>query len=76
MDSTMDDLEKKGYYNPEKMGLEGVLLRIEKVDVKSKDVSLEGSKFKSGKGAIGMRLAVDYENGEWQLTERNIKWKS
>ncbi|WP_226673511.1 peptide ABC transporter substrate-binding protein [Rossellomorea aquimaris] len=77
MDSTMDELEEDGYYDTDTMALKGVLLRMEKVDFESEDgVLLEVSKFKSGKGAIGLRLVVDYENGEWQLTEQDVIWIS
>ena len=77
MDSTMDELEEDGYYDTDTMALKGVLLRMEKVDFESDDgVLLEVSKFKSGKGAIGLRLVVDYENGEWQLTEQDVNWVS
>lgn len=77
MDATMEELEEKGYYNPDTMALEGVLLRIEKVDFKfNKNVLFEGSKFKSGKGAIGVESTVHYKNGEWQIKESREIWVS
>jgi hypothetical protein len=48
MNATMDELEEKGYFNPDTMALDGVQLRIEKVDIKfHNNVLFEGSKFKS-----------------------------
>jgi hypothetical protein len=77
MDSTLAELEEKGYYNTDTNALEGVLLRIEKVDYKLNDqVLIECSKFKSGKGAIGLRMEVEYEDGEWQLRESELSWIS
>ncbi|MGM0830352.1 MAG: peptide ABC transporter substrate-binding protein [Bacillota bacterium] len=77
MNATMDELEEKGYYNPDTLALDGVLLRIEKVDYKfNNNVLFEGSKFKSGKGAIGVESTIYYENGEWQIKESRETWVS
>ncbi|MGG4166295.1 peptide ABC transporter substrate-binding protein [Rossellomorea vietnamensis] len=77
MDATMDELEEKGYYNPDTNALEGVLLRIEKVDFTFNDhVLIEGSKFKSGIGAIGVMIEVEYEDGKWHLKESELSWIS
>lgn len=77
MEATMDELKEKGYYNPEILALDGVLLRIEKVDFKfNNNVLFEGSKFKSGKGAIGVESTVHYKNGEWQIKESKEIWVS
>ncbi|MGG3916382.1 peptide ABC transporter substrate-binding protein [Rossellomorea vietnamensis] len=77
MDATMDELEEKGYYNPDTNALEGLLLQIEKVDFTFNDhVLIEGSKFKSGIGAVGLRIEVEYEDGEWQLKKSELNWIS
>lgn len=77
MNATMDELKEKGYYNPDTMALEGVLLRIEKVVVKfNNNVLLEGSKFKSGLGAIGVESTIHYKNGEWQIKKSKETWVS
>jgi hypothetical protein len=77
MNATMDELEYNGYYNPDTLALDGVLLRIEKVDFKfNNNVLFEGSKFKSGKGAIGVESTIHYENGEWQIKESRETWVS
>lgn len=77
LDAAMDELEEKGYYNPDTNALEGVFLRIEKVDFTFNDhVLIEGSKFKSGIGAIGLRIEVEYEDGKWHLKESELSWIS
>ena len=77
MNATMEELEEKGYYNPGTLALDGVLLRIEKVDFKfNNNVLFEGSKFKSGKGAIGVEGTVHYKNEEWQIKESKETWVS
>ncbi|MDX8344940.1 peptide ABC transporter substrate-binding protein [Rossellomorea sp. YZS02] len=73
MNATMVELERKGYYDPDTNALEGVLLQIEKVDFTLNDhVLIEGTKFKSGKGAIGLRMEVEHEDGEWKLKESEL----
>ncbi|WP_370223223.1 peptide ABC transporter substrate-binding protein [Cytobacillus sp.] len=77
MNATMDELEEQGYYNSDTQALEGVHLRIEKVDFKlNNNVLFEGSKFKSGKGAIGVESTVYYKNGEWKIKESKETWVS
>ncbi|MFI8686117.1 peptide ABC transporter substrate-binding protein [Rossellomorea sp. NPDC077527] len=77
MNATMDDLEEKGYLNPDTMALDGVLLRIENVDFTfTNNVLFEGSKFKSGLGAIGVEGTVHYKNGEWRMKELEETWVS
>lgn len=77
MNATMDELEEQGYYNSDTQALEGVHLRIEKVDFKlNNNVLFEGSKFKSGKGAIGVESTVYYKNREWKIKESKETWVS
>jgi len=77
MDATFEELEEKGYYDPNTLALDGVLLRIEKVDFKfNNDVLFKGSKFRSGKGAIGVEIIIHYKNGEWKIKESEETWVS
>ncbi|MCA1055855.1 peptide ABC transporter substrate-binding protein [Rossellomorea aquimaris] len=51
MEATFEELKEQGLYNEETMALDGVLLKIEKVDVTfTNEVVLEGSKYRSGLG--------------------------
>ncbi len=77
MDATMEALKEKGYYHPDTLSLEGILLRIERVDFKSNNnVLFQGSKFKSGKGAVGVESTVHYKNEKWQIKESKETWMS
>lgn len=76
MDATMDELEGDGYYNPDTLSLDGILLKIEKVDFKTNNVLFEVSKFKSAKGAIGLESTIHYKNKEWQIKESKKTWVS
>ncbi len=77
IDATFDELKAKGYYNPDTMALEGVLLTIEKVDFKfNNNVFFEGSKYRSGLGAIGVEGTVDYKDGNWKIKESKVTWIS
>ncbi|WP_066250559.1 peptide ABC transporter substrate-binding protein [Neobacillus drentensis] len=77
MVATFDELKEKGFYDPENMSLTGVLLRIEKVDFKwNHNVFFEGSKYRSGLGAIGVEGTVHYKDGTWQIKESKETWIS
>lgn len=77
MNTTFDELKEKGLYNRDTMVLEGVLLKIEKVDYKfNTDVIFTGSKYRSGTGAIGVESTVHFKDGKWQLKESLVNWIS
>ncbi|WP_391116056.1 peptide ABC transporter substrate-binding protein [Psychrobacillus sp. L3] len=77
MDATFEQLKEMGLYNPDTMSLDGVLLRIEKVDIKSNNnIFFEGSKYRSGLGAVGVEVTVHYKDNNWKSKETNITWVS
>lgn len=77
MDATFEELKAKGFYDPERMALDGVHLRIEKIDFKwNHNVFFEGSKYRSGLGAIGVEGTVHYKDGTWQMKESEETWIS
>lgn len=77
MDATMEELKEKGLYNPETTALYGVLLEIQSVDFKSNHtIFFEGSKYRSGLGAIGVEGTVHYKDGEWEIKESKVTWIS
>jgi hypothetical protein len=77
MDATFEELKEKGYYNPDTSTLDGVLLTLEKIDFKfNNNVFLEGSKFRSGLGAIGVESTVHYKDGKWRIKESKETWVS
>ncbi|MCQ6275895.1 peptide ABC transporter substrate-binding protein [Bacillus sp. V3B] len=77
MDATLEQLKEKGLYNPDTMVLDGVLLRIEKVDFKfNNKVFFEGSKYRSGLGAVGVEVTVHYKDNKWKSKEAKVTWIS
>ncbi|WP_144512393.1 peptide ABC transporter substrate-binding protein [Bacillus sp. FJAT-22090] len=77
MDATLEQLKEKGLYNSNTMGLDGVLLRVEKVDFKSNnEIFLEGSKYRSGLGAVGVEVKIHYKHNKWESKEVKMTWIS
>ncbi len=77
MDATLEQLKEKGLYNPDTMRLDGVLLRIEKVDFKfNNEIFFEGSKYRSGLGAVGVEVKVHYKDNKWKSKEVKMTWES
>lgn len=77
MNATFEQLKEKGFYNAETMVLDGVLLSLEKVDFKfNENVFFEGSKYRSGLGAIGVEVTVHYKDNKWTPKEAEMTWIS
>lgn len=77
MDATLEQLKEKGLYNSDTMGLDGVLLRIEKVDFKfNNEIFFEGSKYRSGLGTVGVEVKVHYKDNKWESKEVKMTWIS
>lgn len=76
MDASYEELQEKGLFNPDTKVLDGVLLRIEKVDFVSNDFIFDGSKYRAGDGAVGVKGIVHFKNGNWQIKESKVTWKS
>lgn len=77
MEATFEQLKEKGLYNPDTMALNGVLLRIEKVEFKfNNNIFLEGSKYRSGLGAVGVEITVHYKDDKWKTKEAKQTWIS
>ncbi|MFB5089427.1 peptide ABC transporter substrate-binding protein [Psychrobacillus sp. PGGUH221] len=75
MDATLEQLKEKGYSDT--MRLDGVLLRIEKVDFKSNnEIFFEGSIYRSGLGAVGVEVKVHYKDNKWESKELKMIWIS
>ncbi|CAM5222299.1 hypothetical protein UACE39S_03400 [Ureibacillus acetophenoni] len=77
MDATLEQLKDKGLYNPDTLVLDGVLLRIEKVEYKvNNNIFFEGSKYRSGDGAVGVEVIVHYKDNNWKVKEVKMTWIS
>ena len=77
MDATFEELKEMGLYNPDTLALDGVLLSIEKVDFKfNNNVLMEGSKYHSGTGAVGVEVKIHYKDKRWKAKEVKEIWQS
>jgi hypothetical protein len=77
MDATLEQLKEKGLFNPDTLVLDGVLLRIEIVDFKvNNTIFFEGSKYRSGDGAVGVEVRVHYKDNKWESKETKMTWIS
>lgn len=77
MDTTHEQLKEKGLYNQDTMSLDGVLLRIEKVEFKVNDnIFFEGSKYRSGLGAIGVEVTIHNKDNKWKTKKVKQTWES
>lgn len=77
MDASFDDLKQKGLYDEKRLCLEGIVLSIKTIDILSdSEVKIEGSKYRSGEGAIGVIVTVVYKEGKWQVGKTDLTWIS
>ncbi|GED72962.1 hypothetical protein BRE01_66640 [Brevibacillus reuszeri] len=76
IDSTLDNLRKKGMYDPETLVLKGLLLKITKADFSNQQVILEGTKYRAGDGAIGVKTILENKDGKWRVIESKLIWIS
>lgn len=76
MDASLEDLKEKGLFNKGR-GIDGILLSISEIKVESDDrVMVEGSKYRSPLGAIGVECVIVYKDDKWQLENSKITWIS
>lgn len=77
LDASFQELEERGLFNKETTSLAGVLLRVQKVEFKfGHRIVIEGSKYRSGDGAIGVISTVVYQGRKWKLEDVRITWIS
>ena len=77
MEATFEQLIEKGLFNEETLSLDGVHLRIKKVEFKfNNHIFFEGSKYRSGDGAVGVEGTVYYKDNKWKIKGVNKTWVS
>lgn len=76
MEATYEELKEKGLYDPKTNALYGILLRVQETQISDQQVIVECSKYRSGLGAIGVKVSVEYKKGEWQVTKTDLTWIS
>ncbi|MMZ67045.1 hypothetical protein D1872_295870 [compost metagenome] len=75
-DTTMEELKKEEPEFKETMVLQGVLLKIEKVELGEDYAVIEGSKYRSGTGAIGAKITLELKDEAWSVTKSEMTWIS
>lgn len=75
-DTTFDRLKEEEPGFKENMALEGVLLRVEKVDIREDAAVIEGSKYRSGTGAVGTKITLKLVDGVWSVADAGMTWIS
>jgi len=77
MKASFNDLKQKGLFDEKSLILDGILLSIKKADIESDTkVQIEGSKYRSGNGAIGVVTTIIYKDHTWQVDKADITWIS
>lgn len=74
--ASLDDLKTMGMFNDKNLSIEGVLLKFENITINESSVILNGSKFRSGKGAIGVKCEITIKNNEVKVKSSKITWIS
>lgn len=76
LDMTLEELENQGYIK-DLYFEEGILFRIEDKPIKNNSITMDISKWRSGKGAIGYDdLVIKYKNNKWEITKTGDAWIS
>ncbi|OMF37848.1 hypothetical protein BK133_04780 [Paenibacillus sp. FSL H8-0548] len=76
MEATYEQLMDKGLYNPQTLVLNGILLRVGKTVISETRMVVDGSKYRSGDGAIGVQVTVEINKGKWQVLKADSTWIS
>ncbi|AQQ53083.1 hypothetical protein [Planococcus lenghuensis] len=73
----MQTIEQEGMMDEETMTIDGILLTIEDVRFTSKtEAIMEGTKFKGGLGAIGLRMELKERESTWSVEQTEMLWVS
>ncbi|MCM1988373.1 hypothetical protein [Oceanirhabdus seepicola] len=76
LDMSFEELQDEGYVK-DLYFEEGILFKVDKYNSHSTNsVSFEGSKWRSGLGAIGFSFKGEKKNNKWELVECNMTWIS
>ena len=74
-DASFEDLEKQGLVY-EGNYIDGILLYVSKIEVGGSSITIEGTKFRSGIGADGIKSTFEREGGQWILKNVDLIWIS
>ncbi|WP_315121662.1 hypothetical protein [uncultured Clostridium sp.] len=76
IDESFESLKEKGMVK-EGNYIEGILLSIKSIEFTSDNRAVvKGSKFRSGKGAVGFKSTIKLSDGQWKLENTDMTWIS
>jgi hypothetical protein len=75
-DRTLEQLLEEENPDQNSPSLKGVLLRVDKVEINEDSALIEGSKYRSGNGAVGAKITLKLEQGAWKLSGSEMTWIS
>ncbi|WP_242853023.1 hypothetical protein [Pseudobacteroides cellulosolvens] len=76
MDASFEKLQEMGMVK-DINSIEGILLTISKVEIADKNsVIVNGYKFKSGLGAVGVQSKIINKDGKWKVESKGMTWIS
>ncbi len=76
MDASFEKLQEMGMVK-DLSSIEGILLTISKVKVvDKKNVLVDGYKFKSGIGSVGVQSKIINKDGKWEVESNGMTWIS
>jgi hypothetical protein len=77
IDASLEELKNMGLFNEKQLSLEGILLSVKEITILSDEkIVIEGSKYRSGDGAIGVKCTLNYKDGKWKVDKADITWIS
>lgn len=77
MYANLEQLQIMDLYSPDTLVLDGVLLKIEKINFKfNNNIFFEGSKYRSGTGAVGVEVNIHHKDNKWKSKEVKVTWQS
>ncbi|WP_059049905.1 hypothetical protein [Paenibacillus senegalimassiliensis] len=75
-DRTLEQLQQEENNEDDPLLLSGVFLRVDKVDIGEASALIEGAKYRSGTGAIGVKVSLEFVDGLWKLSDTEMNWIS
>lgn len=75
-DRTLEQLRQEESNEEDPLLLSGVFLRVDKVDIGEASALIEGARYRSGTGALGVKVTLEFVDGLWKLSDTEINWIS
>ncbi|WP_018749919.1 hypothetical protein [Paenibacillus sanguinis] len=75
-DRTLEQLKLEESNKNAPLLLSGVFLRVDKVDIGVASALIEGAKYRSDTGSLGVKVSLEFVDGVWKLSGSDINWES